>query len=346
MTKESQSKEEEIELGSLFIIIGKGFSNLFRFIGKILKEIFHFFILILLFIKGNFIKLVIATVIGAVAGLFLEFKKEATYGADLQVQPNFKSSRQLYNNVNYYNDLVKQKDTASLAKVFKISETEAATLKNFEIYPIKNGNDLLTSYDDLILSVDTLTAKSYSFVNFKNTFTDFDYKIHNIHVIATKNNVFSKLDEVIISSIVDNKFFNKVKKLTNENLNRTDSLLRENLSQIDSLRRVYMTVLIEESKKQNSGTNIDLGGVNKTTKELELFETNRKINKDLRDIVEDKSEKSEVLNVISNFQPTGYEIKGIDKNYGFLGVGLALTLMILFLLFKQLNNYLNNYTKQ
>ncbi len=61
MTKESQPKEEEIELGSLFIIIGKGFSNLFRFIGKIFKGFFHFFILLLLFLKDNLIKLAIAT---------------------------------------------------------------------------------------------------------------------------------------------------------------------------------------------------------------------------------------------------------------------------------------------
>jgi len=346
MSKESQSKEEEIELGSLFIIIGRGFSNLFRFIGNIFKGIFHFLILILLFLKDNSIKLIIATVIGVLTGTFLEFKKPPTFGADLQVQPNFKSSRQLYNNVNYYNDLVKQKDTVSLAAALSLSVKEAATLKKFEIYPIKNGNDLLTSYDDLILSVDTLTAKSYSFLNFKSTFTNFDYKIHNIHVVSTKNNVFSKLDEVIISSVVENKYFNKVKKLTNENLNRTDSLLRQNLTQIDSLRRVYMTVLVEEAKKQNPGTAIDLGGAKQSTKELELFETNREINEDLKEIVEDKSEMSEVLNVISSFQPIGYEIKGIDKNYGFLGAGFGVAVMILFLLLKQLNAYLNNYNKE
>ena len=133
-----------------------------------------------------------------------------------------------------------------------------------------------------------------------------------------KNDLFSKLDRVIISSIVDNKFFNRVKTLTNENLNRTDSLLRKNLSNIDSLRQVYMTVLIEESKKIAPGTSIDLGGTKKTTKELELFETNKKINDDLKLIAKDKSEKYEVLNVISNFQPIVYEIKGIDKNYVFL----------------------------
>lgn len=345
MAKEPQTENEEIELGSLFIIIGKGFSNLFRFIGNIFKGIFHFFILILLFVKNNIIKLAIATIIGAVGGAFIEFNKVVTYGADLQVQPNFKSSRQLYNNVNYYNDLVKQKDTISLSKAFKISTKAASTLKKFEIFPIKNGNDLLTSYDDLILSVDTLTAKSYSFANFKTTFTDYDYKVHNIHVIASKNDIFSKLDQVIISSVVDNQFFNKVKVLTNENLNRTDSILKQNLTQLDSLRKVYMTVLIEKAKKENSGTNIDLGSSKKTTKELELFTTSREINSDLKDITKERSENSEVLNVISNFQPIGYEIKGIDNNYGFLAAGLGFVLMVLFLLLKQLNVYLNNYKK-
>ncbi|NVK51771.1 MAG: hypothetical protein HWD85_02475 [Flavobacteriaceae bacterium] len=343
-TKESKN-EEEIELGSLFIIIGKGFANFFKFIGNIFKGIFHFLILILLFIKSNIVKLLIAVVVGGVVGGFFEIKKESTFGADLLVQPNFKSARQLYNNVNYYNDLVKQKDTLTLAKTFNISTKEAASLKKFEIYPVKNENDIITSYDDLILSVDTTTVKSYSFTVFKSTFTDFDYKNHNIHVIATKNNVFSKLDDVIISSVVENKFFNRVKNLTNENLNRTDSLLRQNLGQLDSLRRVYMQVMIAESKKQNTGTNIDLGGTKRTTKELELFETNRKINEELKDIAKDKSEKYEVLNVISNFQPIGYEIKGIEKNYAALGAVATLLLIILFILFRQLNSYLDTYKK-
>ncbi len=77
-----------------------------------------------------------------------------------------------------------------------------------------------------------------------------------------------------------------------------------------------------------------------------MFETNSRINTDLKDITKEISEKSEVLNVISNFQPTGYEIKGIEKNYGFLTAGLAFALMILFLLLKQLNGYLDNYKRE
>jgi len=345
MSNQTKPQEEEIELGSLFVIIGKGFSNLFRFFGNIFKGIFHFLITILLFVKTNLLKLVIAGLVGGVLGAFLEFKKETHYGADLIVQPNFESSRQLYNNISFYNDLVKQKDTLLLAKTFKISTQEAASLSKFEINPIKSENDILTSYNELILSVDTLTVKSYSFDKFQQMFTDFDYKKHVVSIQSTKNNVFSKLDDVIISSITKNNYFNKVKELTNENLNRTDALLRKDLIQVDSLRNVYMRVMMVEAKKESNGTSIDLGGTKKTTKEIALFETSRRINRDLKGISEDKSEKSEVINVISNFQQVGYEIKGIKKNYVFLIGALFSLLMVFFLLLKQLNTYLENYKK-
>jgi len=345
MSTNQKNNEEEVDLGSLFVIIGKGFSNLFNFIGNIFKGIFHFVISVLIFFKQNIIKIGVSAIIGLVVGLFIEIKSPKKYGSELLVEPNFQSARQLYNNVNYYNDLVKQKDTAALQRTFNLDIESAASLKKFEIEPLRVDRDLINSYNSLILSVDTLTIKSYDFENFQDAFTDYDYKIHKVTVIAEKNNVFDKLDSVIISSVVNNKYFNRIKVLTNENLNRTDSLYRENLTQIDSLRRVYMRVMIEESKKQTAGTNIDLGGDKRTTKELELFETNRKINFDLKSIALEKSRKYEVINVISNFQSIGYEIKGIAKNYSFVLASLSTMGMILVLLLMQLNKYLENYKK-
>ena len=118
MSKEKKSKDEEIELGSLFIIIGKGFSNLFKFIASIFKGLFHGLILLLLFVKTNLRKLVIAAVIGALIGTVIEFRSKLTYGADLLVQPNFKSARQLYNKNQYYNDQEKHKDNLIITKTY------------------------------------------------------------------------------------------------------------------------------------------------------------------------------------------------------------------------------------
>jgi len=339
------NNEEEVDLGSLFVIIGKGFSNFFNFIGNIFKGIFHFFISILIFLKENSFKIGIAAIIGFAVGIFLEVKSSDTYSSDMLVQPNYKSVSQLYNNINYYNDLVEQKDTLGIQNTFNLDKETAASLKEFSIEPIANENDIINAYNDFVLEVDTTTVSSYTFEDFKASFKDLDYKTHEINVIAEKNDVFNKLDEIIISSVVKNKYFSRVKELTNENLNRTDSLYRQNLTQIDSLRKVYMEVMIEEAKKTTAGTNIDLGGKNKTTKELELFTTNKVINQDLKNIASQKATEYEVINVLSSFQPIGAEIKGITKNYAFLLMVLGAGLMALFLLLRQLNNYLSAYRK-
>nr|WP_298991315.1 hypothetical protein [uncultured Polaribacter sp.] len=343
--QKQQNNEEEVDLGSLFIIIGKGFSKFFNFIGSIFKGIFDFLIEILLFLKKNFIKIGLSTIFGAICGFFIQSNSSEKYGSDLLLEPNFKSVMQLYNNIQFYNDLVKQKDTIGLVNTFNLSKEDAASLKKFTVEPIVNENDIINGYDEFITEVDTATVSSYSFEEFKASFSNYDYKIHKVQVISEKNNVFKKLENKIISSIVENKYFKRLKELTNENLNRTDSVYRENLAQIDSLRKVYMTVMIEEAKKQSTGTSIDLGGEKRTTKELELFETNRRINSDLKDLADQKAAEFEVINVISNFQPIGYEIKGVTKNYIFILGALSAALMIVFLLLLKLNKFLENYKK-
>lgn len=340
-----KNNEEELDLGSLFVVIGKGFSKLFRFIGGLFSGLFDFLIRILLFLKNNVIKIGIAILIGGVLGSFLEFNRETKYEANLQVQPNFNSARQLYNNIGFYNDLVKQKDTLMLAKVFKITVSEANSLKRFEIDAVRNENDIIAAYDNLITSVDTLTAKSYSFDKYREMFTIYDYKIQNISVQATKNDIFAKLSGIIINAITENDYFQKVKELKNNSLTTSSSLIKKSLKQSDSLHNIYKKVMIEEAKKAKSGTNIDLGGTKQSSKELELFTTNKQLNNDLKRVNEEISEKSEIINVISNFQPIGHRMKSIEKNYGFLGAMLGATLMILFLLLLQLNRYLENYKK-
>ena len=341
----NQSKNDDIEIGNLFTVIGNGITKLFNGILFLLKSLFHFLITILLFFKNHFKEIGIAALIGALIGVIFQFNTKQRYGADMLVHPNFKSARQLYNTIHYYNNLVQQKDSVLLAKTFQLTPKQASTLKRFTIAPIENENDILISYDKLILSVDTLTAKSYSFYQFKKAFTNYDYKIHQINVEATNKNVFSNIDDIIISSVIENEYFNRLKKLTNENLNRTDSLLRKNLAQTDSLHSLYKRVLLEKAKKQNAATSIDLGGKSTSTKELELFRTNRTINENLKEIIENKSDKSEIINVVSNFQRVGYKIKEIQKNYIFQFSILGIFLMISFLLLQQLNKYLGNYKK-
>ena len=239
MSTNHQNKEEEVDLGSLFLIIGKGFSNFFNFIWRILKGIFHFLILVLLFVKGNIVKLGIAAIIGDGYGGYLEFNSENSYGSDMLVQPNFESARQLYNNINYYSELVNQEKYKKLGDIFQIDSAAASSILSFEVRPVKTNNDILESYNELILAIDTAAVRSYSFLDFKKAFTDYDYKIHEVHVESEDNEVFENLGAVIISSIEKNEYYKKLRQLKTEDLRRLDSVLRQNLNHTDSLRKVY-----------------------------------------------------------------------------------------------------------
>lgn len=345
MATNQPNTDEEVDLGSLFVIIGKGFSKIFNFIGSIFKGIFHFIISLLLFLKEHRLKISIATIIGFILGAFIEIKSPTTYSSELLLQTNFKSSTQLYADIQYYNDLVKQKDTARIQKTFGLDQDDAVSLKEFVIEPLRNENDIISGYNDLILAVDTLTIRSYDFQKFKTSFTDLDYNLHKVTVVSEKNDVFEGLDQIIISSVVENAYFRNLKILTNENLNRTDSIYRKNLAQVDSLRSVYMQVMLAEAKKESNGTNIDLGGSKRTTKEIELFESSKEINEELGKTLNEKSEKYEVINVISNFQPIGNKIEGIRENKAFQLAFLGALLMIGVLVFLKLNRYLENYKK-
>ena len=79
MSTNHNNNEEEVDLGSLFKIIGRGFQNLFNFIGNIFKSIFHAFILILIFLKDNIVKIGIAAIIGFAIGLFIQVKSTNKY---------------------------------------------------------------------------------------------------------------------------------------------------------------------------------------------------------------------------------------------------------------------------
>ena len=345
MSTKKQNNDEEVDLGSLFTVIGKGFKNFFNFIGNIFKGVFHRLILILLFLKLHFLKFSVAVLIGGIVGFFLESNKETKFSSNLIVKPNFESTQLLYENINYYNDLVKQQNTKHLASIFKIDTSKAAALRKFEITPLMNSNDIINAYDNFILEVDSLIVKSYDFDNFESSFTDFDYLVHNIEVQATVSNIFSELEITIINSIEKNTFFNKIKNLTKENLNTKDSILKANFIEVDSLRSVYMRAILEGAKNNSNGTNIDLGSKSNITKENDLFEIDRKIIYDLSQTYEDIATKSDVINIISNFKPEGSEIKGITKNLIFIMAVLGFLLTLFIILLFDLNKYLEDYKK-
>ena len=345
MSTAKNNNEEEVDLGSLFVIIGKGFKNFFNFIGSIFKGIFHFLIITLLFFKEHLLKIFIAGLLGFIFGSYLDYTKGVIYESKMLVKPNFNSTKQLYSNILFYNDLVYQKEYELLMETFQINQEEAESLRGFSIEALMNENDIIISYDQLALSVDTLAINDYDFQSFKKAFTSYDYFIHEIKVTSTQNKIFKKFDEIILSSILENDYFKKVKESENSNLDRSYNLYDKNISQIDTLRKVYEKVLLEDAKNASSGTNINMSGEINEHVDIELFKINRNLDSYLTKISEKKSEKDKIINVISSFQKVGNVSGGILKSSKFIYFSVGFIAMVFMLLLMKLNTFLDKYNK-
>jgi len=345
MAKQNIPQDDEVDLGNLFKIIGKGFKNLFNTIGQFFKSVFHYFILLLLFFRNNALKLGIAVFIGSVIGLYLDLTLPKQYSSSMIVEPNFKSAQQLYQNINFYHELVKQKDLNLLAQTFQIPVSEASKLKGFYIEPLKNENEKYEFFNDFIEEVDTTTIKNIDIIEFKKGFTDYDYKYHQIKVKSLSNIIFEKLSTPIISSIQNNSYYKYQKKINDENLFQNEKVLVKSLQEVDTLRKIYNEVLITEAKKAEMGTNITLAQGVKKTDELELFNESLKLNEELINNNKEKAETTDILNVVSTFSKVGIKERSLfNKMTTILGLGFGL-LMLIFILLKQLNSYLLKYIK-
>ncbi|RTE54876.1 hypothetical protein EHW67_06855 [Arenibacter aquaticus] len=341
------SSSQEVDLGQLFQLIGNAFRKFFNFIGNIFKGIFHTLILFLLFLQRHFIKFVITAVVGLALGIYLDMVKTPKFISTMVVEPNFNSVQQLYNNINFYNELAEAQDSIALAEAMEVSVGEAAKLKKFVVESYSDENQKVQLFDRFVRSLDSTTKKAIDMENYLQNFNAMDSRFHTISVTATNNTVAKKIQPSIIKSISRNEYFQLQQSISDKNISLQDSLYKKQLMEVDSLQRLYKRVMEKEAEKPLQGTSISLGeNSGQENKELALINQVDKLKQNLVQLNQERANKSSILNVISAFPRRGVEVKGILKSNKFkIPVAfIGITLLILSML--ELNTFLKNYKKE
>lgn len=339
-------QSEEVDLGQLFKLIGNAFDRFFRFIGSIFKGIFGIVILFLIFLQKNVIKLLIVGVLGLGLGIFLDYVKEPKYISNMVVEPNFNSVQQLYNNINFYNELAEAKDSSALAEVFGITKKEALTLKKFKIESYSDENQKIILFDRFVRSLDTTTQKTIDAKSYLRNFNSLDARFHTLSITTTSNILAKKIEPTIINSISNNEYFKLQKETNNDNIKLQETLYNKQIVEIDSLQSLYKNVMLTEAKRPMQGTSINLGdNGSKDNKELALINKMEELKTNLVELNKERANKASILNVISDFPNKGVKEKGLLKSYKFL-VPCSMLVFALFIFWiLSLNTYLKNYNK-
>lgn len=342
-----QNQSDEVDLTQLFRMIGNGFNRFFKFIGSIFKAIFNTIIALLIFIQKNIIKFTIAGALGIGLGIYLDLTKETEYVSTMVVEPNFNSVQQLYNNVNFYNELAEAEDSISLAKALNISPSDAANLKNITVQSFSDENQKIKLFDEFVRELDSTTRSTIDFKSYIKNFNTLDARFHQIKVVSTNSMIAKKIQQTIINSIANNEYFKVQKQINDENLYLQDTIYRKQLREIDSLQKLYKQVMLETAKNPNLGTNINMADKESSqNKELELIKQIDVLKKNLVVLNQERANKSNILNVISDFPDQGVELKGLFNKYIFWCFVGALAFLLLVLSLLELNKYLKNYSKE
>ena len=342
-----QNNSEEVDLGQLFKLIGNAFNRFFKFIATIFKGLFHFLILFLLFIQKHFLKFAIAGAIGLGLGIYLDYRQGDLFESSMVIEPNFNSAQQLYNNINFYNDLAEAKDSASyltLSKALNISFQDASDIKKVRIESYSDENQKLKLFDDFVRELDTNTIKAIDYKAYLKNFNSIDARFHKITVISCNNAVAKKIQNRIVSSISENAYFKFQKEINDTNINLQDSILQKQLTEIDSLQRFYRDIEYKVAENPNQGTNINLADSNNNTnRELELLSERDRVKQNIVQLNQERANKSQILNVISDFPAKGVMIRGFWKDIRVLTFLSSLGLIFLFLSLLELNKFLKSY---
>lgn len=339
-----QQPSDEVDLGQLFNAIGRLFDRFFRFIGRIFTGLFGVILLFLFFIQKHFIKLIVVVVLGFILGFIVDIKKEPQYISTMVIEPNFNSVQQLYNNVGFYNELAKAKDSLSLSEALNITIKEASSIKKFSVESYSDENQKIVLFDRFVRSLDSTTKKAIDMKAYLKNFNSFDARFHTISVKATDNTIAKKIQPAIISSISNNSYFNLQKNISDSNIKLQDSLYNKQITEIDSLQALYKRVMLKEAERALQGTNISLGEKGEqNNKELALLNKMDDLQLGLVELNKERGNKSSILNVISDFPRKGVRDKGILNSYKYIIPSLLLIVTALLLLLFSLNKYLKNY---
>jgi hypothetical protein len=335
---------DEIDLGQLLQLIGNGIRKVFNFFLTLLKSLAHALIIILIFLRRNFILLFLSVLVGGIGGYFVDQYMPTTYVSRMVVEPNFNSARQLYNNIGFYNDMARAKDSVALSKALKIEISEAASIKEIFVDSYTDENQKIRLFDDFIKGLDTTTISVIDYESYLSNFNSMDARFHQISVISTNNLVAKKAQPSIVRSISSNSYFRLQKRINDENIKIQDSIILRQLVELDSLQNLYKTILVKEAERPMPGTSISLAD-NGTSqnKELAIISEREELKSLLVQLNREKANKGSILNVISDFPDRGVERKGYWYSYKMILPTFLLAVVILILLAIRVNKYLKNY---
>ncbi|MEW7279400.1 hypothetical protein ABW636_12470 [Aquimarina sp. 2201CG1-2-11] len=340
-----QNTSDEVDLGQLFEQVGKALNKFFRSIEYFFKRIFNVIMLFLKFLRTHFLKFILATIIGAIFGAYLDSKSLPIYRSSMIIEPNFNSAQQLYNNIEFYNQLAKQEETKALAEAFMISDEEAKHIKNIRIESFSDQTQRIKQFSEFISELDSISQKQVDYKDYLENFNNINAKFHKIEIEASNPEIARKCQKTIVTSIEYNEYFTLQKEINDRNIAVKDSIIIQQQKEIMGLQEFYKKLKILEAQKPDGRTTSISLAENQTENavEIELLRQARELKDEKVEINNEKANTKNTINVISEFPFRGALVNDFLRKKIIVMPLVLIVLLFFILALIELNKFIINY---
>ncbi|WP_139854192.1 hypothetical protein [Aequorivita sinensis] len=272
-----QQSVEEIDLGYLFKKLKETSKNLIKLVFKVLDFYLKFWIVVLALI-----------LLGVAYGFYLDSNAKNEYENQGIIIPNFESVDYLYNNIEYFNNKIKTRDTVFLKQVLA---EDFGAIKKIEIEPISDIYNMMTKSKEQT-DVFRIIYQNQELDKFFEDLSNSKYfKYHKINFV-TRGEVNP---EMVISKILDywnsNQLYGEYSSLYQKNADYQVDEYRKMNAQIDS---ILSSVVNSNQKDQLSGVII-----NENSNLFALFDRKKEILDKVLEIEKKRVDYKDVVRLVS-----------------------------------------------
>lgn len=220
----NSSDNQEVDLGQLSKKIGQTYQNFLRWIFRGI-----------LFIKRNFILLLVLLIVGAALGYYLD-KKVVSYSHQIIISPNFGSTDYVYSKIDLLQSKVNENDTTFLKNI-GIKDTKK--FGKISVMPIIDVYKFISNKAENFELIKLLAEDGNIDKIVENKLTSKNYPFHVVSFSTSKISSQEKTVNPILNYLNDSQYY---KALQKEYLNNIQLKMRANdsiISQIDALMNQF-----------------------------------------------------------------------------------------------------------
>ncbi|WP_321826088.1 hypothetical protein [Maribacter dokdonensis] len=283
----TQNNSDEIDLGQLFQLIGRGFNAVFRW-----------FLRVFLYLKKNLLILIGLVIIGLAIGYGLNQIISKKYKTEVIVKPQIESKNYLYDVVSEIQSNIKSKDTLFFKSIGVDSiDFDGLNVEISRVAEVGNSEsdlkylELLQSFENTDAIADIVRAELQNKSSFNHRIT-FYYK----------DSIFGKVfAEKVLSYINTNTYFNGLLEVFRSNANKRIDENQKLLTQVDQIITNYTLGLVS---KGNTSSNEKIVLDNQEQVNIaDIFEYKTKLIRDIETKKLELEEQTLPISIINLGQP-------------------------------------------